>query len=348
MNDIQPISELSASPKSRRWLPTILRLLVAAILLTYLFWKKTIDPSQIYAALTQWQYFIPGVGFLALPIFTCAWRWQLLLRGQKIFIRYHNLLRLITVSYFFNTFIPGANGGDIFRLYQLAKKKHISTTAVTTSVVLDHFLGMPTLMLLVLIGVLFNLNVVGNAPEYLHFHYLVKTIGIIAGVSLLVFGGLLVGSLYLHSLTERFEQKIPGGRIIHKITAALAVYRQHSRLLCVVIAISLIMHLATLSAFYLFGQATEIEGLSPSQYLFLVFAGLSVNFIPVSPGGIGIGEWGFEAFFKMAPPFLIENGVRAATMMICYRAGTLFYGLIGGVLYLFGKHTIADDEVMVK
>lgn len=324
---------------------TLYRVFFAIALVVYLIEKKTLDPRQIGAAMTHWQYVLPGALCLATPIFTGAWRWRLLLRGQGIKVGFWALARLLTASYFFNTFIPGANGGDIFRLFTMAKKDRLSTAAVTTSVVLDHFLGMPGLMLFVLAGVALNFGVGGPGEDYQNFHALVKLLGIFAAIGLIGFFVLLGGSLYLHALTSRLEARLPGGRGLAKITAALSAYRRCPGLLAAAGGISLLMHLATLAAFVLFGRATGVEGIPCSQYMFLVFGGLAANYLPLAPGGVGVGEMSAAKLFCMAPPFLESNGAHAATMMVCYRAGMLLIGLVGGWLYACGRHDLADHEI---
>ncbi|MDR0866854.1 MAG: flippase-like domain-containing protein [Planctomycetota bacterium] len=325
---------------------TFYRVGLAGGLLVYLVLKKTLAPDRLWALLTDWQLLAAGAFCLAIPIFIGAWRWQMLLCGQKFTIGFWTIFRLTLVSYFFNTFIPGANGGDIYRFYQLAKIKAVPASTAATTVLLDRFLGTPALMLCVLIGVAANLGA-GDGAAWAQYHYLVRFLG---GAAAIALGGsllLLAGSLGLHSFTARLEEKIPGGKALAKVTAALAAYREQPRLIIGAAAISAAMHAATLAAFWFFGQAAKMQEIGVSQYLFLVFAGLSINYIPVSPGGIGLGELGFETLFQMAPPFLADNGAAAATMMIGYRLAMLFYGAMGWLLYVGGKHRLDEGEIKI-
>lgn len=324
---------------------TLYRVCFALALIIYLVEKKTLDPAKIWETLTNWQYVVSGILVFCTVILTCAWRWQLLLRGQDIHIGFRALCRLLTASYFFTTFIPGANGGDFFRLFTLAKKDQLPTAAVTTSVVLDHFLGMPALLLFVIVGVVLNLGGGGEGADWQNYQNMVRGIGIAAGLGFIGFWAMLLGSLYLHGWVLRVEKRLPGGRALAKVTGALAAYRERPGLIFAGGGISLLMQLATLLAFILFGRATGIEGIGVSQYLFLVFVGLAANYLPVAPGGVGMGELGFETVFQMAPPFLASNGAHAATMMVCYRLGMLLLGAVGGVIYVLGRHEVRDGEI---
>lgn len=308
----------------------------ALALIVFLVWNGTISVEQLRVALFNWKLVLPGIIVLSLQLVTGALRWQLLLLGQDIHIKFFTLLRLMFIGSFFNTFIPGATGGDFYRIYRVSKESHVSTAAVTTSVVIDRFLGLPTLLALVLLGVLLNLDFVRANEEFQH---LVKIVSIIFGAGGVVMVAIFAASFFLTDWFERLESRIPGGGFLLRLTKSIAVYKGRPLLILAVLGISIIAHLSTFGAFLFFAEAVHIEGVSASLYLFLVFAGLMVNYLPLAPNGAGQGEYAFAEFFALATPGL-DNGPRAATMMICYRIGMLLFGVIGGILYSLGKQHI--------
>jgi len=305
-------------------------------LIAFLFFNGTLDIENIKDAFLNWQLVVPGILIISSQLFLDALRWQLLLRGQDIHIHYRTLLRLLYISYFFNTFIPGATGGDLYRIYRVSKEGGVSTAAVTTSVVLSRFLGLPTLVILILLGVVLNLDFVSANPEFMH---LVKIYCAIAGACALFMGSVFFGSLFLNNKLKKIEHRLPGGKLLLKLTNSIAVYRGQPGTIILVVLVSLAAHLCTLISFVFFANAVGIEGIEVTQYMFLVYAGLTINYLPLAPGGAGQGEAAFSTFFSMATPGL-DNGPKAATMMLCFRVGMIFYGLIGGALYALGKHHI--------
>lgn len=310
-------------------------------LIVFLFLNKTLDPAQIVDAFSNWQMVVPGIIVLFSQLFLEALRWQLLLRGQDIHIHYFTLLRLIFISFFFNIFIPGATGGDFYRIYRVSKESGVSTASVTTSVVLCRFLGLPTLIAMILLGVVLNLDFVASNAEFTH---LVKIYCAVAGLCALLMGAVFFGSLFLNSRLKRLEHRLPGGRLLLKLTNSIAVYRGQPWTVILVVLISLSAHICTLVSFMFFARAVGIEGVAGTQYMFLIFAGLTINFLPLAPGGAGQGEYAFSQFFSLATPGL-DNGPKAATMMLCFRVGMLLYGLVGGALYALGKQHINFKDI---
>lgn len=305
-------------------------------LIAFLIWNKTISPEQILQTATNWQLVLPGLLILSLQLFLGALRWQLLLRGQKIYIHYLTILRLIMIGSFFNTFIPGATGSDLYRIYRVSQESHVSTASVTASVIIDRFVGFPAMLVLVLAGVLLNLDFVNTHPE---FKSLVSTFGVFFGVLALGVLSIFLASIFLQERLQRLEGRLPGGALLARLTSSIAVYHSHPWLLLSVFGVSLLAHLSTLAAFFFFASAADLQGVAYSQYLFLVFAGLTINFVPLAPGGAGQGEAAFSWMFDIAAPGL-GNGPRAASMMICCRVGMLLYGVVGGIIYSLGKEHI--------
>ena len=66
-----------------------------------------------------------------------------------------------------------------------------------------------------------------------------------------------------------------------------------------------------------------------------------VNSLPLTPGGIGLGETAFNALFKLTG---ISGGAEA---LLCVRLWNIFVGLLGLLVYLFGMRRIVypyDEE----
>ena len=92
-----------------------------------------IEPAQIVGGpptISPYPLIDPGIGpmlhqskiglllaaFLILPItiFIVPYRWHELLKALEIRISYDRCFILNMVSAFYNTFMPGSNGGDVF------------------------------------------------------------------------------------------------------------------------------------------------------------------------------------------------------------------------------------------
>lgn len=317
------------------------RMCFAIGLLVFLVANGTINPSEIEGALQNWPWVFLGIILLFLQIITGAWRWVLLLDGQGIKLTFSNSVRLFTVGYFFNTFIPGATGGDFYRIYKVAKGDKKLVAPVTTTVFLDRLLGLPTLLLMVLVGISVNISFISSTTEFVR---IAKGYGVLTLGAIFFFAILFYCSFFFADKLRSYGFTNFIGRAFVQAVDSIAVYKNNKGLLFSVVAISILSHASTFAAFFCFAKAVDLEGLHTSILLFLVFAGLMVNFIPLAPGGAGQGELAFAWIFALATPALPENAHRAAVMMLCYRLGMLVYGAIGGVIYGVGKQDVEIEK----
>jgi glycosyltransferase 2 family protein len=129
----------------RRWLLLTAKVALAAILIIYVASRQSwgelaeslrrITPFALVAA--------TGAQFLSLVLAT--WRWRALMRayGASYFPRYRTMLRVYLVAYFYNTFVPGAVGGDVLRGVVMRRSfERGATTASLAIVLIERALGL--------------------------------------------------------------------------------------------------------------------------------------------------------------------------------------------------------------
>lgn len=317
------------------------RMCFALGLMVFLVANGTIKPSEIAEAMKNWPWVTVGIIALCLQILTGAWRWVILLGGQGIGLSFLTSVRLLTVGYFFNTFIPGATGGDFYRIYKVAKGNRGLVAPVTATVFLDRFLGLPTLLVMILAGICINFGFISSTQE---LYTVAKGYGVLTVCSVLFFVMLFLAAFYLADKLRSYSFTGFIGRALVQAVEAIEVYKNSKKTLLYVVLISIISNFGTLFSFLCFARAVGIEGTHFSLMLFLVFAGLMVNFIPLAPGGAGQGELAFSWIFAVATPGFPENAHRAAVMMLCYRLGMLVYGGVGGLIYAFSKQEVEIEK----
>jgi len=102
-------------------LPTIFRAGVSLFLLTALIlWS---DRDQLVTTFTSLQIplFILSLGmYIGLQVI-CSYRWQQLLRAEKVQEAFPRVLRLYFEGTFFSLFLPTSVGGDLVRGYRLSR-----------------------------------------------------------------------------------------------------------------------------------------------------------------------------------------------------------------------------------
>jgi uncharacterized membrane protein YbhN (UPF0104 family) len=68
-----------------------------------------------------------------------------------------------------------------------------------------------------------------------------------------------------------------------------------------------------------------------AQVAFLTMLGMVANAIPLTPGGIGVGEAAFEQLFRL----MGYNG--GAALLLLWRFGMLPLALLGAAIYITGQ-----------
>lgn len=323
--------ETPAGPKGtafRRYAFFALKLLVGAALVGYMVGRGHLSGRSLANA---WQH---GRAWLAASLAAIVFvpivggvRWWLMMRAQGLHVSLRASMRLTYIGAFFNTFMPGATGGDVIRMYGAAAGFPERRTAAVLTVFADRAAGFFSLGLLAILVLLFNHDAILKLS-------LVKQAVVILFVSMALFFALIciVLSKRLRSRRQQFLSR--PGRVrdtLRKVDEALGIYRGRRRVLVAAILLSLLAHLFSIVT--LFGASRAIGEISIPfrRYLFLVPLALAVNSIPLSPGGVGQGEGFAEALFKSV------GSASGAEAFLVYRVVMMLGWLPGLVLYLMGS-----------
>ena len=74
-------------------------------------------------------------------------RWYILVRALDLPFTFRNACRLGMVGLFYNTFLPGAVGGDLVKAYSIAKGEPKRKASAVATVIADRLLGLFGLLL---------------------------------------------------------------------------------------------------------------------------------------------------------------------------------------------------------
>lgn len=277
--------------------------------------------------MVNWPVTLLAIALFAVAGVIAAWRFCFLIRpfGHKLSL--FDSVQLTFVGQFFNTCLPGSVGGDAARLYYIARDSSRARTELATLVMMDRLCGMFALFLWPVLAIPFFSDLIASSPM---LRNLIATAGL-ASVAILT-GMLLV-------MTERFRYnrllaRLLGrsslGNILERSLGTLHNYRRHGGVLAGAVAVSLVIHTILISLTLL--VALAIDGVHSSWKIALVAPlGLLANVLPVTPGGLGVGEAAFASLFKLA-------GLAGGPMvMLGWRVVTFCGSLAGLVFYLRWK-----------
>jgi len=301
----------------RRQLGTIVKVVVSAALIAYLF--LTIDMKAALTAILHanaW-WLLAGFAACLFTFYLRALRWRALIQGWGARIPMRKLVLWYLVGSLFNSVLPTGFGGDVLRVYELNRQVHDPVMAAN-SVIVDRYLG-----IVILLGMGLAAVPLGAA------HVETQVVLILAGLFVL---SLAAGALLLNQRGwRRFGERLPlvGGFLSGKLAGLEGTARYYSRRsLIESTAWSLVFNVVLIAwtVFLALGVGIHL----PLRY-FVVFTPLtSIALMLPSVGGLGVREMSYAALF---PAVGVAAPLAVSVSLLLYLTA-LAAGLLGGVLYM--------------
>jgi hypothetical protein len=312
---------------------TILRTVIGIALVVYLWRSGAIRWKAMAGLATQWKIALAVIALLLLDAVAIAWRLRVLLDPRGFHLPIYSAFRLTMIGVFFNLCLPGATGGDLVKIYYATEGNPGRRTEVGTIVLLDRAVGMFALMALPLLLLPFF-------PELLEKSAALRAVlWVVAGISASAVAGTLLcfSERVRHSAPVEWAiRRLPMGRYIGIVYDTLHAYRAHPAPLLSAVGISLVAHILALSVAMLASLATH-PGEFAWKMCVVIPIGFAANALPVTPGGLGVGEAAFSKLFALAG---LTSGAEA---LLGWRVLTLLISPLGLVYYLQGRKRFVHD-----
>jgi uncharacterized membrane protein YbhN (UPF0104 family) len=312
------------SPAARA-ISFVLRLAVAAGLLTFVL-RRGVGRSLVELVVqSPWLPVLFTVQTL-LGVVVEAERLRGLLGSFGVDLPRSRAGRVVTVGAFFNACIPGGTGGDLMKYFFLGGEA-LGRARLAAVLLVDRVIGLSSLLLAAvsagLVGSLF-------AP------YPPAAVWVLSLAAL----ALLVLSLGLWLLWSRrawatrwreaLLDRLPFQRTVGAFARAMAELGDHPRVLAKAVALSVLGQTTLAVAFAAAGHQLmpQLPGVLVGG---LGLLALVANVLPITPGGLGVGEVASSAIFRLA-------GVAGGSQLVLlWRIGAIPVIVAGGLLYGFGS-----------
>ena len=332
-------------------------------LIVWRYWEvldeKTGEQVGLSVVLTrslQWSSLALGFVACTCAVLATFVRWYLLVRAQDLPFTMRDAMRLGLVGYFFNTFLPGAVGGDLVKAAYLAREQSRRAVAIST-LILDRVIGLAGLFWLAsLVGgglyfsgafdaQLVDPNIRANVQSGL-----LLAAGIAGGSLMAWVLLLLLPTNWLLAIEAKLRTIRLVGPTLGELMSAVRIYKQKGRYVAAALGLALLSHSGLVLTFYcgarFFSPAHDLPPLG--LHLLLVPIGMTIQaFIPL-PGGMGGAEAVFGYLYKMlgypfAAGVLGVMGKRLIEFTLGF-LGYLVYLRMGPVA-IATKSATADDRV---
>ncbi len=303
----------------------VVKVLLGAAILTWMASSGKLNLAQVARSLSRWPLMLAIVALAYSQVGISAWRWNLLLRAQDIQLPYRRAWGLTMIGMLFNVVIPGAVGGDLVKGYYITRAASGRKSHAATTLLMDRVVG--------LIGLLF----LGAVMAIVDFEETMRSAAT-RSLGMLTIGGMAGGLVVLYAAV------FAGGplsewhllpRVVRNVFRALHEYRQKASVIPIALALSVANQACSCAMYYLALRATGVVDMPLGQFFLVVPLGMVTAALPISPGGVGVGQAAFFALFQIVAPKYAKAGTDAVTV---FQVVFILVCITGLYWYLSYKH----------
>lgn len=268
---------------------TPLKYAIGFAIIYWLVSAGNIDPSA-FASLPA-SLVLSCLALMVVQTLVAAVRVQRLLQSQGIVFSIFRCLVFNCTGLFYSLFMPGGISGDAVRAYYFMQLSEDRRMPVLGALFLDRLIG---LISMVGLGVVAALVLALSMP--LIRPYIIVFLGIFAVLTGMLLLFRLLGRLHLPDVHgNKWYSKI--WIRITKTFASLELTRYPAGVVIMAVLLSIIIQTTAALIIYLCAEYVH-SGLGLLEVSAVAPVGLLINAIPISPGGLGVGEKGFEVLFR--------------------------------------------------
>jgi len=320
----------------------IAKIALAVGILVYIFVYK-VDLDDIIQRLSgmRWQFFALGLLLHWLVLAIGTHRLQILLRAQDVHLSYWRTFKYNCIGFFFNLFALGATGGDVVKAYYISRETQHRKTESVTVVFLDRIMGLGSVLIIAsaaLLATAWMTDAFYSLIPYILLALLACALGVVAVFTKNYWSRF--------AFTQRLQRYVP--HMIRRIVNALHQYRMHKRTALLALVESIILQLGMCLVVWAFGNALGFD--KPGYIYFVVLPlGTLVMALPLTPSGLGTGEY---AFMKTFSQFGVSED-QSFTFMVLLRLAQWSISLAGFFFWLMPgtyitRKKLAEEAIEIE
>ncbi len=290
----------------------------------YLMRGKLGEATETLKHGVTWGWFFAGIFIFLIAQILMTLRFYLLLKVQKVRVRFVDALDLNFTGLFFNLVLPSAVGGDLAKAFYIAKSCG-SKLKATTCIIQDRLVGFVAMASLAGVALLFAGGFL-SATDARRMLF-----GAIAAVAFIVF-------FFIH---KPFAKKFHGlliflphsaKSLLSELYHALHDYRHHKKILIAGLLLSWLGQALFVLLHFCMALGLGVSG-SFSYYFIAVPLSCFAAMVP-SLGGAGVREAGILFFLSRIMPSEKALALSLLVSAVLYGfslASGVFYAIRGGL-----------------
>jgi len=275
----------------------LLKLAFALALIYWLIRSDRLDFTSLTKLLKP-LYLIPCLACVGIALSLGVERWRHFLKSQNISIPFYQAFQLSLIGVFFNFVMPGGVGGDLIKGYYITKSSPHAKMAAAVTVLLDRLIGLLAMSLIALLVMLFKWETVRSQNELMLIFLLVCGV---TAASMIIWSLIFSRRLYNLGWIEKILKLLPRSQMLLKTYNSVTDYRHSKQVFFSTLFLSFAAQLFSILFFIFAGRALGYD-ISATTYLVAIPIAFMVQSIPLSPGGIGVGQTAAFFLFNLMQP----------------------------------------------
>jgi uncharacterized protein (TIRG00374 family) len=266
-----------------------------------------------------------------------TWRWYRLNEVQGINLSFKHTIMPTYIGIGFNAVLPGSVGGDFVRLYFILKEFPKKKSAAILSILVDRINGLMGIIVIACLTAPYYFETYRNNDAL--FYILLTCFGICLGGAAAFF--ICTSLLSKNSaFSKKLMHRLASTRFAETASSlieAIHVYRHAKLIILESLIVSISTQLLLLLVVTIIGKMMGLPPVSPFDYMIALVIGQIANLVPLTPGGIGVGEAAFANILMLLNP---GTTAAYATAFLALRILSTATYLPGVFIGIFGFHLL--------
>jgi uncharacterized protein (TIRG00374 family) len=282
----------------------------------------------------RWGFFFYGLVLQWIVIGIGNHRLQILLRALKIPLSYLRTLKYNCIGYFFNLAFPGGTGGDVVKMFYVAREAPDKKAAVVAAILLDRVMGLLAVVMIATVALIATLKTSEKFRPLLPIVLLLLALSALGAVMILT-----KNYWKRYAWWARVERLIP--QFVRQMINALHEYRAHKLVALVALLESIALQLLMCVIAWCFGLALGLQMVWHQYFVMFPILTLVIT-IPITPSGLGLTELFSKEWFDK----LGQGAGAGIAFMLLLRLSMLSMAIPGLIcFFLPGTHIKAAELV---
>ena len=314
-----------------RYLPMmhLTKLIVVCVAIGSLVYVNGID-LYVFSEILWGSYVELSVSLIIFLFVTClgGFRWFLLMQAVDVPISLRQCFRIHMIGMFFVFYVPGGGAGsDLIKAYYVHKESGKASSLALTSIFIDRVIGVYSLLLIGVVAIFVNqkIPIEGAISSWNAWFYII----------VFAFSSAIIGFFLTRSASRLFNtvwlKKLPFSSVLFGFISSIERYRGKISVLFLSLVLSLFLHLMMILVFHFSAIALSL-GIPFLVHAYLVPLLLLINLIPITPGGLGVGE---VASFGLYSGVGFEGG---GELFLLFHAYLFINSALGAPFYFIHKN----------